>query len=82
MMPGRAFVEVERLHAVGAARRQIIGVVIEDAGARAVRIAGLIGAGRGVALAEALDLADLQPACAGRVEKIPPIRCSTRRPIA
>ena len=61
MMARRALVEIERLHAVGPPRRQVVGIVIEDAGPRAVRRAVLIGAAGLVALAEGLDLADLEP---------------------
>ena len=61
MVAGRAFVQIERLHARGPPRGQIVGVVVEDAGPRAVRRAVLIGAAGLVALAEGLDLADLQP---------------------
>src|SRR5688572_7596781 len=61
MVPRRALVEIERLHAVGPPRGQVVGVVVEDAWPRAVRRPVLIGAARLVALAEGLDLADLEP---------------------
>ena len=74
VMARRAFVEIERLHAVGPPRGQVIGVVIEDAGARAVRRAVLIGAAGLVALAEGLDLADFEAgARQGREELADPL---------
>ena len=44
MMARRAFVQIECGNAGGAARRQVIGVEIEDAGTRAVGGAALVGA--------------------------------------
>ena len=61
MVARRAFVQIERLHARGAPRGQVVGVVVEDAGPRAVGRAVLVGAAGLVALAEGLDLADLEP---------------------
>ena len=60
MVARAAFVEVERLHAPEAARRQVVGVEVEDAGARAVGRALLVGAAGLELLAERLVRPDLE----------------------
>jgi hypothetical protein len=81
VVPGRAFVEVQRLHAPDRAGRQVVGVEVEHARARAVDGSVQVGT-RGLgALAKRLDLADLELATRGAVKNFP-IRCSTVRPIS
>src|SRR5690606_27538659 len=70
MVPGNALVQVERLHPVGADRRQVVAVEVEDAGPRSVRRAVIVGAARLGPLAERLDPPDFERRARDRRENL------------
>ena len=80
-MPGRALVEVQRLHARRRSRRQVVGVEVEDARPRTVRRALLVRAARGALSRSVPGTGRMSSGALGRVENSRGSVASSRLPI-